>query len=485
MRIDTNISQSFGSLNGAIKVTYANNISQTEHSKPINEPVKLNIGNNDTIINARLNGYVNEEIDKRDKILKEHYSKMYQENIKFESPVNHITDKYYTENSPYYIKGLTKEERNIASYTEIRHLTMKGEISEFMYDDAVLKGKKTPVFDDIMRAEENAYNREAVNNQFQTLLNKHGITIPKDEKLTFTIEPNYYTLKINGTKDENLAQAIEDILNKNSENVKQLFFHINYMKSDSSTQFTKEKEDKWNIVNSAKEFTGYNLADLEVKGDRFLAPDGTDLFRIFKNNFDERYPNPGFDKNTILIYYENQLTELARKGFENVPDLVLSIEYKNRSFYDIGQKENYGTGKTAWIEEWNIAKTSEYNAAQNKINYKSQYTENPSEFTRSINKYDLANELKDVIGYDLNDLKEENGKFLTSKGEDIFELYKKELQSKYFFSKDLQEAKSNYFGNLLKDFSKIGLNNIPNFEPKKEEDLMQILDKIEPLEIYV
>lgn len=132
-----------------------------------------------------------------------------------------------------------------------------------------------------------------------------------------------------------------------------------------------------------------------------------------------------------------------------------------------------------------MAKTSEYNAAQDKIHYKSQYTENPSEFTRSINKYDLANELKYVTGYDLNDLKEENGRFLTSKGEDIFEIYKKELQSKYFFSKDLQEANSNYFGNLLKDFSKIGLNYIPNFEPKKDEDLMQILDKIEPLEIYV
>ncbi|PRM87410.1 hypothetical protein CJ671_10025, partial [Aliarcobacter cryaerophilus] len=103
----------------------------------------------------------------------------------------------------------------------------------------------------------------------------------------------------------------------------------------------------------------------------------------------------------------------------------------------------------------------------------------------SINKYDLANELKDVTGYDLNDLKEENGKFLTSKGEDIFELYKKSVQSKYFFSKDLQESQINHYGNLLKEFSKIGLNNIPNFEAKKEEDLMQILDKIKPLEIYV
>ncbi|PRM98838.1 DUF4885 family protein [Aliarcobacter cryaerophilus] len=484
-------SQQVSSLNGAIKVnqndvkvnSYTSNYDKEAYVLDISSQ-KINLSDKPEAIIQSNNAYVNKNNEATHKILDDYYKKIVEDNKKFEDPLAHVYKKYNDKSYAYYIKDLTDEERFAAFTNEFDR--QKGFKGSYSYLDPILTRngiKPTNVY--VEKAERNAYNREAVNSQFETLLNNYGITIPKDEKLTFTIEPNHFILKVNGAKDENLAQAIEDILNKNSENVKQLFFHINYMKSDSSTQFTKEKEDKWNIVNSAKEFTGYNLADLEVKGDRFLAPDGTDLFRIFKNNFDERYPNPGFDKNTILIYYENQLTELARKGFENVPDLVLSIEYENRSFYDIGQKENYGTGKTAWIEEWNIAKTSEYNAAQNKINYKSQYTENPSEFTRSINKYDLANELKDVIGYDLNDLKEENGKFLTSKGEDIFKLYKKELQSKYFFSKDLQEAKSDYFGNLLKDFSKIGLNNIPNFEAKKEEDLMQILNKIEPLEIYV
>ncbi|MBL3519231.1 DUF4885 family protein [Arcobacter lanthieri] len=106
-------------------------------------------------------------------------------------------------------------------------------------------------------------------------------------------------------------------------------------------------------------------------------------------------------------------------------------------------------------------------------------------YTQSINKYDLINEIEDITGFNLNDLKEINGKFLTSNGEDVFELYKKGVQSKYAFSKDLQEEQINHYGKLLIELSKIRLNNIANFEPKKEEDLMQILDKIEPLEIYV
>ncbi len=96
----------------------------------------------------------------------------------------------------------------------------------------------------------------------------------------------------------------------------------------------------------------------------------------------------------------------------------------------------------------------------------------------------MIKEIEDITGFNLNDLKEINGKFLTSNREDIFELYKKGVQSKYFFSKDLQEAQINHYGRLLTELSKIGLNNIVNFEPKKEEDLMQILNKIEPLEIY-
>jgi len=473
--------QQFSSLNGTIKVVQTDN-SLASETKKIDESVKVDLSSNKVTIQAK-NDYKS-ELDKRIEMSIEYYTKVYQENIKFDNPHQHIFNKYKNPNSQYYVKGLTDNERSNAYFSEIGYINNKGKPTTIDVMAKIFRDRG-PMFYDVMRAEENAYNREAVNNQFQTLLNNHGITIPKGEKLTFTIEPNYYTLKVNGAKNETLAQAIEDILNGNKENTKELFFHINYMKSDSSTQFTKEKQDKFIIVNSIKEVTGYNLADLEVKGDRFLTPDGKDVFDIYKENFGHRKSLTVEQRNSVLVEQQNQLTELARKGFLNVPDLILSIDYENGSFYDIGQKENYGTGKTAWIAEWNIAKTSDYNAAQDKINYKSPYTENPSEFTRSINKYDLVNEIKDITGFNLNDLKEENGRFLTSKGEDIFELYKKGLQSKYFFSKDLQEAQMNYYGKLLAELSKIGLNNIPNFEPKKEEDLMQILDKIEPFEVYV
>lgn len=482
MRINSNAIQSFSPQSG-IKVAENSNI-KVDKDKSINEAIKLDLSSNETIIQAR-NGYVNEEIDKRDKILEEHYSKMYQENIKFENLTKHIWNKYYTENSPYYIKGLTNEERDIAYHTEIGYLNTGSIFSgQGSYDDAVLKGKKTLVFDDIMRAEERAFNREAVNSQFQILLNKNSITIPENEKLIFTIDPNFYKVSVNGAKDENLAKIIEEMLNKNSENVKQLFLHIIGSKFEENTQFTKEKQDKLSIVNSIKEVTGYNLADLEVQGDKFVTPEGQDIFDIYKENFGHRKSLTENERNYVLIEQQNKLTALARKGFENVPDLVLSIEYENGSFYDIGQKENFGTGKTDWIEKWNIAKTNDYNATQDKTNYISPYNENPYEFLNSINKYDLINEISNVTGFNLNDLKEVNGKFLTENGSDIFDIYKEDIQSKYFFSKDLQEAQLNHYGNLLYELAKVGYNTIADFKFEDNNSTKQTESNIKSFEVY-
>ena len=46
------------------------------------------------------------------------------------------------------------------------------------------------------------------------------------------------------------------------------------------------------------------------------------------------------------------LKKLAKDGFDSVPDLVLSIDYQNNSFYDVKQSENFGTEKSGWIKDW-------------------------------------------------------------------------------------------------------------------------------------
>ncbi len=68
-------------------------------------------------------------------------------------------------------------------------------------------------------------------------------------------------------------------------------------------------------------------------------------------NIPEQYKSVAFDS------YSADLSEVARKSFENIEDLNLSIDYKNSSFHDVGQSEKYGVGKRDWIYELKASKT--------------------------------------------------------------------------------------------------------------------------------
>lgn len=63
--------------------------------------------------------------------------------------------------------------------------------------------------------------------------------MPKDAKLTFTIDPNTYKLGVSGTKDSEFARLLEEALNS-ANNAKQLFAHIIKSRSDDSIQFTQK-----------------------------------------------------------------------------------------------------------------------------------------------------------------------------------------------------------------------------------------------------
>ncbi|WP_119173219.1 DUF4885 family protein, partial [Aliarcobacter cryaerophilus] len=151
------------------------------------------------------------------------YSKATKENKKFANPEQHINDKYYSQASPYYIEGLSRMEREIAYNHEMDYLK-NNKLTKINYIDPNLKDL-TSIHGYIEELEEKKFNREAVNNQFQQLLDKYSISVPKDTNLTFTIDPYDYKVTVSGLDDKNLSSLIEDALNTAS-NSKELFSHI-------------------------------------------------------------------------------------------------------------------------------------------------------------------------------------------------------------------------------------------------------------------
>ena len=120
--------------------------------------------------------------------------------------------------------------------------------------------------------------------------------------------------------------------------------------SDISVRFSP-------IFAEIKNRTGYDLRELENVDGKFLTQDGTDILELYKIGVINSKNIPEEYKGMVFELYSGKLIELAKKGFENIEDLNLSIDYKNGSFYDLGQSENFGTGKTKWIDELKASKS--------------------------------------------------------------------------------------------------------------------------------
>ena len=282
------------------------------------------------------------ESDRRMKILDEKYEKINEQNKRFKDPQSHIYDKYRNPYSSYFRSDLTKVERE-AAYTMEMSWARNNKGGQYDFNDAIFRNEKR--YDPTQESvEKKLLNRQKVNEQLQALFSTNGLNIPKNANLTFTIDPNHFKLVVSGSTDESLIKQIEDILNT-SNNTRELFFHIMKSRNDDSTQFTPDSLAKFHLVNQIKTVTGYDLKDLSIVNGQFVTDTGANIFDIYK---EELLKNPYTAENARIAasHYGAQLFDLAKNGYDSIPDLVLSIGYENGSLYDIGQKVNYGVKKT-------------------------------------------------------------------------------------------------------------------------------------------
>ncbi len=450
MNINTNI-QSFSSQSG-IKVTQNGNSNQSIDKSKNSEAVNINIDSKtldtlnllssleeETILKARLNGYVNNEAKLARERLEEVYSKATKENKQFANPEQHISDKYYSQASPYYIEGLSRMEREIAYNHEMDYLK-NNKLTKINYIDPNLKDL-TSIHGYIEELEEKKFNREAVNTQFQQLLDKYSISIPKDKNLTFTIDPYDYKVSVGGLEDKSLSSLIEDALNTAS-NSKELFSHIYNSTLDNNSQVSKEKSDKKTLFHEIKNRTGYDLRELENVDGKFLTQDGTDILELYKTGVINSKNIPEEYKGMVFELYSGKLTELGKKGFENVPDLVLSIDYKNGSFYDLGQSENFGTGKTKWIDELKASKSKTFGEA---------FKDYRKDIVYGENSQDIIKEALNLKEFSFKGIKSDADSLLEKYGSKDIELIKLLLMQKYLMGKEDSESDKEFY-KLLKEW---------------------------------
>ena len=166
------------------------------------------------------------------KVLREHYDKMYKENMSHSDPMAYIESKYCDVTSPNFCSYMTEDQRSIAYRTEKRMLQSGGKpVGGFARYDYALRNYKD-VYTGGSRSvgyvrntdREKQHARSVVNQQISNLLSKNGISISKQADLVFSIDPYTYQLTVSGNADRDTLSQIETLLNE-GDNAKNIWTH--------------------------------------------------------------------------------------------------------------------------------------------------------------------------------------------------------------------------------------------------------------------
>ena len=182
------------------------------------------------------------------KVLQEHYDKVYKENLSHSDPMAYIESKYCDVTSPNFCSYMTEDQRSIAYRNEKRMLQTGGKYSAgFARYDYALRNYKD-VYTGGSRSvgyvrntdREKQYARSVVNQQISNLLSKNGISISKQADLVFSIDPYTYQLTVSGNADRDTLSQIEKLLNE-GDNAKNIWTHAWICMHDSDNEIVNSQ----------------------------------------------------------------------------------------------------------------------------------------------------------------------------------------------------------------------------------------------------
>ena len=182
------------------------------------------------------------------KVLQEHYDKVYKENLSHSDPMAYIESKYCDVTSPNFCSYMTEDQRSIAYRNEKRMLQTGGKYSAgFARYDYALRNYKD-VYTGGSRStgyirntdKEKQYARSVVNQQISNLFSKNGISLSKQADMIFSIDPYTYQLTVSGNADRDTLSQIEKLLNE-GDNAKNIWTHAWICMHDSDNEIVNSQ----------------------------------------------------------------------------------------------------------------------------------------------------------------------------------------------------------------------------------------------------
>lgn len=285
-------------------------------------------------------------------ILTDKYSKLVEEAKQHDDPELYIERKYYDPTCPWFTSDLTREERSIGYRNEISMLK-RGKVAGANMLDSVFRVNNLTLNYDEINACQISYYRQLCDAQLKNLFSKNKIEVGEASQYIFRVNPYSYYVSVN-CEDAVIKEKMESALNQ-GENGKHLWEQIKWFSEQDGAHGTqisnKLSVHKVWAYREVYKYTGYQLNELKEENGTYYTEDGTDIKTLIR---EEVWKDPIFPYEAKEDYTKavcSWIQEVAEQGWENVPDMVLSIGYSSAGLHDLEQDISFDYG-SEWYKQY-------------------------------------------------------------------------------------------------------------------------------------
>lgn len=274
------------------------------------------------------------------------YSKLADQARLHSDPESYIEQKYFDKTCSYYASDLTAEERQIA-YNYEKQMLNTGTIKGVKYQDSLFRGIN--VNGDAVDAARNAFNRQMINAQIGNIFKSNGIDWSEGDLCTFSVDPYSYYISVEGV-NEDIRQQMENVLNV-GENGKNLYLHIKKCATQDGANSSQISEDgmlKYQAYQQVLDFTGLKLNELEEHDGSYYTEMDQDICDVADLAIDNSPNVPDSHKQQMKDWIRQMISRLSMKGWKNMPDMFLKIDYSGNGLIDKGQEIQFSLS-SSWL----------------------------------------------------------------------------------------------------------------------------------------
>ncbi len=290
-------------------------------------------------------------VDVCHQILTNKYSKLVEEAKQHSDPELYIERKYYDPTCPWFASDLTREERSIGYRNEISMLK-RGKVSGANMQDSVFRVNNLTFSYEESNASEISFYRQLYNAQLQNMFSQSGIEIG-DSHCTFQVDPYSYYISVD-CEDVSMKEKMELILNR-GKNGELFWARIKWFSERDGAHGVQVSNTlsyhKTLAYREVHRYTGYLLNELKEANATYYTEDETDIKKLIREGVwnDSIFPYEAKEDHAQAVC--SWIQEVAERGWDNVPDMVMSIGYSSAGLHDLNQDISFDYG-SEWYKKY-------------------------------------------------------------------------------------------------------------------------------------